>query len=144
MPHTAKRRPNPRLVGYAANPMADINVTPLIDVLLVLLMVFMLAAPILAHHVSLDLPQPTNDKPPPPHKTVNLLLRADGELRYDDVALPEAALDPQLRYDFDKEPELTVSVDAESAVRYEAFARTVATIKRIGVQNIGIARVPSR
>ncbi len=143
MPHTAKRRPNPRLVGYAANPMADINVTPLIDVLLVLLMVFMLAAPILAHRVELTLPQPTPN-PPPPLRVINLLLHADGRIAYDGSVIPDAALDPQLRYDLGKEPKLTVSVDAESTVRYEDFARIVALLQRIGVHDIGIARIPSR
>lgn len=143
MPHAAKRRPNPRLASYAGNPMADINVTPLIDVLLVLLMVFMLAAPILAHRVELTLPQPTLD-PPRPLRVINLLLHADGRVAYDGSVIPDAALDPQLRYDLAKEPKLTVSVDAESTVRYEDFARTVALLQRIGVHDIGVARFPSR
>jgi biopolymer transport protein ExbD len=123
--------------------MADINVTPLIDVLLVLLMVFMLAAPILAHRVELTLPQPNRD-PPPPNRVITLLLHADGRIAYDGSVIPDAALDPQLRYDLGKNPKLTVSVDAESSVHYEDFARTVALLQRIGVHDIGVARFPTR
>ena len=69
-----------------AGPMADINVTPLVDVMLVLLIIFMITAPILAHQVQIDLPQkttapPTQIDPPPP---IALRIRATGELYWND------------------------------------------------------------
>ncbi len=144
MSPTIARRRNPRLSAYAATPLADINVTPLIDVLLVLLMVFMLAAPILAHRVVLDLPQAAPPKSPTPPRMVKLLLRADGSLTYDDTPLPAIALDPQLRADLHQDPDLLVNVDADPAAHYEDYARTIATMKTVGVHSIGVARLPSR
>src|SRR5258706_2219311 len=90
--------------GSSTGAMADINVTPLVDVLLVLLIIFMITAPVLAHKVEIDLPQATTfkseEQPPPP---ISLQIKATGELYWNDEPMISAALEPQLRIDAAKE-----------------------------------------
>ncbi len=127
-----------------AGPMADINVTPLVDVMLVLLIIFMITAPILAHQVQIDLPQkttapPTNIDPPPP---IALKIRATGELYWNDQPMIRAALEPQLRLEATKDPQPELQIDAEMTTRYEVVAEILATAKNVGMTKIGFKNMP--
>jgi biopolymer transport protein ExbD len=126
-----------------AGPMADINVTPLVDVMLVLLIIFMITAPILAHQVQIDLPQkstqpPLTDPPPP----IVLRIQSTGELFWNDQALIRAALEPQLRLEAGKDPQPELQIDAELTTRYEVVAEILATAKNVGITKIGFKNMP--
>jgi len=131
--------------GNTAGPMADINVTPLVDVMLVLLIIFMITAPVLAHKVEIDLPQPTTnpseEKPPTP---ISLVIKASGELYWNDEPMISAALEPQLRIEALKEPQPQLEVDAERVARYEVVANVLATAKNVGIRKIGFKNIPTR
>ena len=114
-----------------AGPMADINVTPLVDVMLVLLIIFMITAPILAHQVQID--------PPPP---IALRIRATGELYWNDQPMIRAALGPQLRLEAGKDPQPELQIDAEMTTRYEVVAEILATAKNVGMTKIGFKNMP--
>ncbi len=128
-----------------AGPLADINVTPLVDVLLVLLIVFMLAAPIVAHRVNIDLPQkstqPPTVEPPPP---IELRILATGDLFWNGQPLIRPALEPQLRLEAAKNPQPELQVDAEMSTQYQVVAEVLATAKTVGMEKIGFKNMPAR
>ena len=123
----------------AAAPMADINVTPMVDVMLVLLIIFMITAPILAHKVDIDLPQKTRnpitvEDPPPP---IELRILATGEMFWNGQPLIREALEPQLRLEAAKDPQSVLQVDADKMTPYQAVADVLATAKRVQMNKIG-------
>jgi biopolymer transport protein ExbD len=118
-------------------PMSQLNMTPLIDVLLVLLVMMIMTIPMATQKVSIDLPVgAVPARPTPPKKMHRLDIAATGALTLDGVATDEGALPARLGpIVADKEAMLTVNADAAS--RYETFDRTLATIKRAGVTRLG-------
>ena len=129
----------------SAGPMADINVTPLVDVMLVLLIIFMITAPIMAHRVDIDLPQksiapPTLEEPPPP---VNLVIKQTGELYWNDQPMIRQALEPQLRIEAGKDPQPEIRINAEAQTQYQTVAEVLATAKNVGVTKLAFDNMPS-
>src|ERR1700760_2365735 len=85
--------------GGGSGPMADINVTPLVDVMLVLLIIFMITVPMLSHKIKIDLPQPAPPPPvppPPPPEPINLSVKSSGQLFWNDQPITEDQLQAQL------------------------------------------------
>ena len=124
--------------------MAEINVVPYIDVMLVLLIIFMITAPILAHQVEIDLPQkttapPTNIEPPPP---ITLKIRVTGELYWNDQPMITAALEPQLKIEAEKDPQPELQIDADLETPYETVAAVLATAKNVGMTKLGFKNMP--
>lgn len=117
-------------------PMASINITPLIDVMLVLLIMMILTIPVMTHKVTIDLPSRGPALPIPPEKMHRLDIAATGALTLDGVVTSEGSLPARLApLAADREALLTVNADAQS--RYETFDRVLATIKRAGVTRLG-------
>lgn len=117
-----------------AQPMMSLNMTPLIDVLLVLIVMMILTVPIVTHKVPIDLPQPGKSKGP--HTVHRLDLGADGRLAWDGVAIADAALPARLAQMKD-EPDADLQIAANAEARYERFDQTLATIKKAGVTRLG-------
>ncbi len=118
-----------------AQPIAAINITPLIDVMLVLLIMMILTLPMMTHKVSVDLPTPSKT-PMPPLPTHRLDIASSGALTLDGVAIAEADLPARLQaIREDKDSVLTINPDAAS--RYVVFDRVLATIKRNGISRLG-------
>ena len=131
-------RLQPALPGkIAAEPVPTINTTPLIDLMLVLLIMFILSIPIATHKVPLDLPggpPPVVPDPPAAHR---LGLDAGGRYWWNGRAIGDAQLTPlltQVAAD-PADPELHILVDAET--RYERVDQTLAAIHRAGVTRLG-------
>lgn len=119
-------------------PMASINITPLIDVMLVLLIMLILTIPTMTHKVTIDLPTAQPAAATPPEKMHRLDIAANGALTLDGVAADEASLSARLASVVaDRQALLTINADAQS--RYETFDRVLATIKRAGVTRLGFA-----
>jgi biopolymer transport protein ExbD len=120
-------------------PMMEMNMTPLIDVLLVLLIVFIMSIPIATHAVNIDLPQPSpTDNPPPVDPVVNkLVLTANGERLWNATPISESELVTNLQTSltFAIEPEL--QFEPEPNASYELAARTLNLIKASGVTKFG-------
>lgn len=114
---------------------ATINITPLIDVLLVLLIMMILTLPVATHKVAIDLPTGPG-KQVSADKMHRLEIAASGALSLDGVPITESALPNQLVATMaDKDATLTIRADAAS--RYEIFDRVLVTVKRAGVTKLG-------
>ena len=117
-------------------PMMDINTTPLIDVMLVLLIMFIITIPITTHKVPLDLPGgvPPEQSEPIVHR---LNLDQAGRISLDGVPLSERDL-PQRLAAISAEPTSELHLRAESETPYNSFDRVLAAVKRAGVVRLGL------
>ena len=125
--------------GSDDEPMMDINTTPLIDVMLVLLIMFIITIPIQTHAVKLDLPQ---GAPPPPSdimpEVVNLEIDFDGTVIWNGTPVPNRAqLDRYFQDTAAKIPQPEVHLRPNRLAKYDAVARTLADAQRLGVTKIG-------
>ena len=127
--------------GSGGGPLSEINVTPLVDVMLVLLIIFMITAPLLQHNITIDLPQPRPDQPPPTQQItpVNLSIKEDGSMYWNDLPVSDLELQAQLAVigakAEDQQPE--VHITATDVTPYDYIARVLAEAKRNNVQKIG-------
>ena len=127
--------------GGGSGPMADINVTPLVDVMLVLLIIFMITAPMLSHKIKIDLPQPTPNQTPPPNPPdpIRLSVQATGQLFWNGEPISEEALRAQLAVygvkPLEQQPELDIRADKQT--KYQLVATVMADAKNAGMSKIG-------
>jgi biopolymer transport protein ExbD len=115
---------------------AQINITPLVDVMLVLLVIFMVATPVMTGRIDLRLPQaPPVSKDEPPQRVV---LKVDGNARFllDGVPLGKAELPQALRELAQTDPRTVVQITANADADYQDFAWTLAEAQRNGVRDI--------
>ena len=123
-------------------PMAEMNVIPLVDVMLVLLVVFIVAAPVITHSVTLDLPKASSERQAEDPESVTLSLDGQGQLYLDDKPVSEQRLESvliQARRDND---ELVVYLRADESVTYRRVARAMATVKTAGIERLGFVSQP--
>lgn len=129
-------------MAFASNssggPMADINVTPLVDVMLVLLIIFMITAPLMTHKIRIDLPQanPNTVETNPP-EPIDLAVRESGDLYWNDEPITEAMLSAQLRVAAQKNPQPELQIRAEKTTQYQLIATVMANAKSSGMVKIG-------
>ena len=125
--------------GNSAGPMSEINVTPLVDVMLVLLIIFMITAPILSHKVRIDLPQPSATPRPPdnPVDPIHLQIKQDGSLYWNDTPVDEAGLRAQIAVVAQQANQPELQIDADDNAQYEAVARVLSDAKGQGLVKIG-------
>jgi biopolymer transport protein ExbD len=121
-------------------PMLEMNMTPLIDVLLVLLIMFIITIPVATHSVDIDLPQP-NPNPPPenqidPEQNKIVLTQAD-EILWNGEVLNESELVRNLNITRDIVPEPELQFEPEGTASYELSARVLNVIKASGVTKFG-------
>jgi biopolymer transport protein ExbD len=120
-----------------AAPISEMNTTPLIDVMLVLLIMFILTVPLATHGVKIDLPQAPPwvlDKEPDKHR---LAFDGAGSLFWDGAPLAEAALPGKLNTFSFARPDGVLEIQSDPETRYETFDRVLATVKRSRVTNLG-------
>jgi|UniRef100_UPI0035CA8C8F biopolymer transport protein ExbD len=118
-----------------SQPMATMNMTPLIDVLLVLLVMMVITVPVITNTVPIDLPRPS-PVDSPEHVFHRLDLGVDGRLAWDGAPLADAALPARLAA-LQREPAADLQIAAAAAARYGRFDQVLATIKRAGVTRLG-------
>lgn len=123
------------------SPMVDINVTPMVDVLLVLLIIFMITVPKPTNNISIDLPQPTKDQHPPknPPSPLKLKITQGGQLYLNDVPVSQSDLKLQLEVyaakPVDRQPELRINANDNAS--YDIVAKVLADAKDVGMEKIG-------
>ena len=127
----------------SGGPMAEINVTPLVDVMLVLLIIFMITAPLMQHKIRIDLPQATiNQNPETPPDPIDLAIKEDGSLYWNDSAISDLELKAQLAVTAQRTPQPELQIRAEKATRYEIVAKVMADAKNQGMVKIGFVTTP--
>jgi biopolymer transport protein ExbD len=122
-----------------SGPMSEINVTPLVDVMLVLLIIFMITAPVLAHKIKVDLPQPNPNvvNPPNPLEPIRLKIDAGGGFYWNDTPVDELGLKAQLAVIAQQTNQPEIQINAADTVAYEYVARVLADAKSYNLVKIG-------
>ena len=120
-------------------PKAEINVTPLADVMLVLLIIFMITAPLMSHKVKVDLPRadpntkPTTIQVPP----IDLAVEADGTLYWNDSLVSDAVLTARLRAAASSNPQPELNIRADKATPYRVIWKVMQEAKSAGMVHLG-------
>jgi biopolymer transport protein ExbD len=117
-------------------PLSDLNITPLIDVMLVLLVMMILTLPTVLHKVPIDLPQ--GKAPPSETVTHPLVLARDGRVTLDGVALSDAAMPARFKA-LDADPKALLVMRTDPQARYDRFDAVLAEVKRAGITRLGFA-----
>ncbi len=126
-------------------PMADINVTPLVDVMLVLLIIFMITAPLMAHKVKVKLPLATlNAKPEIIVPPVTVAIKANGDVFWNDQPMTDALLEQNLSIALARDPQPQVDIRADNNTKYSLIQKTVRTIRLSGMRKVGFVSSPER
>lgn len=129
--------------GPRPAPMSDINMTPLIDVMLVLLVIFMLTAPLMASSLKLDLPRTDAAQPTPAEQeAVELALTADGALHWADEPITPAELARRLQQVAQRNPRQEVQLRADRAVPYGRVAELIGQLQQAGLSRIAFVAEP--
>jgi len=124
--------------GGDDEPMMDINTTPLIDVMLVLLIMFIITLPVMTHAVKLDMPQSKNQPPPPVVvEPIQLEIDWDGTIIWNGTPVQLSALEGYFRVEAAKNPQPEVHVRPNRRAPYDTVAKALALAQRNGMQRIG-------
>ena len=136
-------------MAFASNSgggaMSDINVTPLVDVLLVLLIIFMVTMPIQSVPVDVDLPQKT-DKPPEnpkePPEPIKLRIDAAGQVFWNDSPTPTSALQKMMETEVDRDPtnQPELQIETNDNAEYGVLAKVLAAAKNAEMVKIGFVQ----
>ena len=118
--------------------MADMNVTPLVDVMLVMLVIFMITAPALTHTLPMRLPQAVDAPPAPPPSQSRLHVDAFGGFDLDGRHLDAAGLRPALEQMARVAPDTVLHVSAAADSEYQGFATALAAAQDSGLGNIAL------
>jgi len=122
--------------------MAEINVTPLVDVMLVLLIIFMITAPLMAHKIQIELPKAAAKPNEEPAHTIVLSVKSTGELYWNDQEIGRNAMDAQLRVEARREPQPPFQIRADKNTEYGMLTDIMSTAKNAGMKKIGFITTP--
>jgi biopolymer transport protein ExbD len=124
--------------GGSADVLSEINITPLVDVMLVLMVVFLLTAPLLNNTIKINLPKTATTAAADQPKAVTVSVDATGLVFIDKRAVGIDTLEPELKRLVAQTPELALSLQADEAVPYKAVAKAMAAISRSGVTKLSV------
>ncbi|SAK87552.1 biopolymer transport protein ExbD/TolR [Caballeronia temeraria] len=129
---------------HGSQPMADINMTPLIDVMLVLLVIFIITAPLFTHAIRLDLPkvasQPARETP----QTITLSIDDAGKLFWNDTPVTFDQMRARFADAGKSAPKPELHLRASSATRYDVIAQVMGAAQQAGVERIGFVTQPAK
>jgi biopolymer transport protein ExbD len=124
--------------GKEGQSYSEINMTPLIDVMLVLLIIFIITIPSQTHAVKIDNPQPHPNQPPPtPPEVINLTIDFDGTLLWNGTAVDRKTLQAYISEEAPKDPQPEVHISVDKFAKYEIVAQTLADLQHRGLKKIG-------
>jgi biopolymer transport protein ExbD len=118
-------------------PMAEINVTPMVDVMLVLLVIFIITAPLFTHAVKLDLPNAQSAPAPEKPETVSLSINSEGAIYWNNDLVAQKDLDTRLAAAARQNPQPELQLRADKSTRYEVIAQLMAAAQTNGLTKLG-------
>ena len=122
--------------------MNEINMTPMVDIMLVLLIIFIITVPVMKHSVNIDLPRANNEAQNIKPETIRLSVDAQGAYFLDDAPVDDAALPLLLQAQAGKNPQPDLHIRGDKAVRYERVAQAMAAAQQAGLKKIGFITEP--
>ncbi|MCA3237161.1 MAG: ExbD/TolR family protein [Curvibacter sp.] len=124
--------------------MNEINMTPLVDVMLVLLIIFIITVPVMKHSVNVELPQASSQREDVKPETLRLSVDATGAYYLDGSAVSDDALPAVLQAEAARQPQPELHIRGDKAVRYERVAKAMALAQQAGLRKIGFITEPQR
>ena len=130
----------------SGGPMAEINVTPLVDVMLVLLIIFMITTPLMQHKIQVELPEATlneNDlnMPVPP---ITVAIKEDGSLFWNDEPITKDLLESRLSVEAQKTPQPQINVRGDKTTKYRIVQEVVKIAQGQGMRKVGFVAIKER
>jgi biopolymer transport protein ExbD len=124
-------------LGGGGGSFTDINMTPLIDVMLVLLIIFIISLPPVTHAVKIDNPLPSKDPPPRQPVVVNLAIDFDGTLSWNGTAVDRKTMQGYITEHAGEDPPPEVHISVDKFAKYAKVAETLADLQSRGLKKIG-------
>jgi biopolymer transport protein ExbD len=118
-------------------PMADINVTPMVDVMLVLLVIFIITAPLFTHAIKLDLPTAQSTAAPEKPETISLSINAEGAIFWNNDRIEQKDLGAKMGVAAQQKPQPDLQLRADKSTRYEVIAQVMSAAQTNGLTKIG-------
>lgn len=118
--------------------LSEINITPLVDVMLVLLVAFIVTAPLLNNAIHVNLPKTATTQPPDPKKPVTVSVSAEGKVYVDKQEFALAVLETELKAREKADPDLALHLSSDEAVNYGQVAKVMAVIERAGITKLSV------
>ena len=122
--------------------MNEINMTPLVDVMLVLLIIFIITVPVMKHSVNVDLPRATNQPQDTKPQTIRLSVDAAGNYWWNEARVSDDDLPRLLRAEAARDPQPELHLRGDKEVRYERVAQAMAAAQQAGLRKIGFITEP--
>ena len=122
--------------------MNEINMTPLVDVMLVLLIIFIITVPVMKHSVNVELPRASSEQQVIKPETVRLSVDAQGGYYINDSKITDEELAPRLQAAASQNPQPDLHIRGDKAVRYERVAQAMAAAQQAGLHKIGFITEP--
>jgi biopolymer transport protein ExbD len=123
-------------------PMAEINVTPMVDVMLVLLVIFIITSPLFTHAIKLDLPSAQSAPVPEKPETISLSINAQGAIFWNDTAVEQNDLNAKLAIAAQRKPQPELQLRADKSTRYEVIAQVMSAAQTNGMTKMGFVTDP--
>jgi len=130
--------------GGEDDVMGEINVTPLVDVMLVLLVVFIVTAPLLTQAVHVNLPKTAETAPPEEKEAVYISVDAKGKVFIDKTEIALEVFEKELLSRKAADPEIALNLNADDTVQYGTVAKVMSSIERSGITKLAVLTVPGK
>ncbi len=124
--------------GDSDDVLAEINITPLVDVMLVLVVALIVTAPLLNNAIKVNLPKTVATQAPEPRKPIAVSVDAKGLVYVDREQVELPKLEPRLHALHDAQPETVVHLSSDEAVNYGSVAKVMALIERAGITRVAV------
>jgi biopolymer transport protein ExbD len=124
--------------GDSDDVLSEINVTPLVDVMLVLLVVFIVTAPLMQNSVHVNLPKTDETAAPDIKKALNLSVDKEGKVFFDKKEVVLTGVEEELKTLKAQDPEIALQLHADEGVNYGVVAKVMASIERAGITKLAV------
>ena len=122
--------------------MSEINMTPLVDVMLVLLIIFILAMPVITHSVKIDLPKASHEVSEAKPETITLTIAEAGIIHWNNDIISETELETRLQTASQQQPQPAVHLRGDRQVDYEHVVKVMTAVQQAGLYKLGFLTEP--